>query len=160
MPGTSATGSKEPRRAGLLGVANRRCGSWVRRTGREHFSSAAFSINLLYHNILLLRATALNRYAIVAAVVVLSVSPEKRLLVASEAPCLRIGPSLTSSNMVRQWCATHDRIHDDPQEGEFLMANPSGEGWSPAGPPLDPLLQRSRPARRTMAFDANPTRLA
>src|SRR5208337_2894312 len=36
---------------------------------------------------------------------VLRASPEKRLLVASEAPCLRIGPSLTSSNMVRQWCA-------------------------------------------------------
>jgi hypothetical protein len=46
---------------------------------------------------------------------VLRVSPEKRLLVAKEAPCLRIGPSLTSSNMVRQWCATHDRIHDDPR---------------------------------------------
>ena len=38
---------------------------WVmdRRTRREHFSSAAFSItdDLLHRNILLLRATALNR---------------------------------------------------------------------------------------------------
>jgi hypothetical protein len=40
-----------------------------RRTRREHFSSAALSItdDLLHRNILLLRANALNRYAIVAA---------------------------------------------------------------------------------------------
>ena len=56
---------------------------------------------------------------------VLRVSPEKRLLVASEAPCLRIGPSLTSSNMVRQWCATHDRymmIRSSRRKSDYIIS--------------------------------------
>jgi hypothetical protein len=72
-----------------------------RRTRREHFSSAAFSIadDLLHRNILLLRATALNRYAIVEAVGS-SVSALTRIeIVDSGAGCpvLKIEVSSTSS---------------------------------------------------------------
>src|SRR3984893_12058499 len=61
-----------------------------RRTRREQILSAALSItdDLLHRNILLLRAKALNRYAIACCPTGSALSPEARSRVAGEALCL------------------------------------------------------------------------
>jgi hypothetical protein len=81
-----------------------------------------------------------------------------RKVTASPNSCCRTTPPM------RQTAALCSRMRTTPRRPlqrfrhrKHLPRHHRVRGRSPAGPPLDPLLQRPLPARRTMAFDANPT---